>query len=126
MMPNQSRAKAWVEKFRCAGSGLAFAIRDQPSFWVHLSVAALVLVVASWLRIGPIQWTMLVFSIGGVLAAELFNTSIELLVSVLHPSRHPRIGQALDVAAAAVLVISLTAVVIGLIVLLPPLVERLL
>jgi diacylglycerol kinase (ATP) len=117
---------AWVSKFRCATLGVWFAFGGQSSFWVHLPVAMAVIAMAAWLNVSPVEWAVLILAIGGVLTAELLNSSIELLVSVLHPQHHPRIGQALDVAAGAVLVMSLAAAAVGLIVLLPPLYGRLL
>ncbi|MFG0266319.1 MAG: diacylglycerol kinase [Rhodopirellula sp. JB055] len=115
---------SWTSKFRCATLGVWFAFGGQSSFWVHLPVAVAVIVMAAWLDVSPAKWAILILAIGGVLTAELLNSSIELLVSVLHPQHHPRIGQALDVAAGAVLVMSLAAVAVGLIVLLPPLCGR--
>lgn len=116
---------SWAAKFRCATLGVWFAFGGQSSFWVHLPITAAVIAIAAWLNLEPIQWAVLILAIGGVLTAELLNSSIELLVSVLHPQHHPRIGQALDVAAGAVLVMSLAAAAVGLIVLLPPLYGRL-
>ncbi|MEO9590609.1 diacylglycerol kinase family protein [Rhodopirellula bahusiensis] len=120
-----SKPGTWASKFRCAILGVWFACGDQNSFWIHLPVAAAVIAMGAWLNVSPVEWAVLILAIGGVLTAELLNSSIELLVSVLHPQHHPRIGQALDVAAGAVLVMSLAAVTVGLIVLLPPLCSRL-
>lgn len=115
--------QTWSTKFRVAVVGLVWALRDQASFYVHLSVAAVVIVVAALLRLQPWQWLGLIFAIGGVLTAELFNTALELLVAVVHPDQDPRVGRVLDVAAAAVLVASLTAVTIGLLILGPEIYE---
>jgi len=48
-----------------------------------------------------------------VLAAELFNTAIELLADELHPHDSPRIRIVKDCAAAAVLVTVLGALIVG-------------
>lgn len=109
----------WTTKFRVALAGLVWALRDQASFYVHLSVAAAVIAVAAALRLQAWQWVGLIIAIGGVIAAELFNTAIELLVAIVHPAHDPRVGRVLDVAAAAVLMASLTAVMIGLFILGP-------
>jgi diacylglycerol kinase len=45
------------------------------------------------------------------------------LVTVLHPNRDPRIARALDAAAAAVLVVAIASVIVGIIVLGPPLLQ---
>ncbi len=113
--------QSWTDKFRVAFAGLFWALRDQASFRVHLSVTGAVIAVAASLRLQSWQWAGLIFAIGFVLTAELFNTSLEVLVAVMHPAHDPRVGRALDVAAAAVLVASLTAVAIGLLILGPEL-----
>ncbi|MCC9641268.1 diacylglycerol kinase [Rhodopirellula sp. JC740] len=120
-----SKPGTWLFKFQCAWRGIWFAVGDQNSFWVHLPIACCVVGLAGWLRLGPLQWATLLLAIGMVLTAELLNTSLELIVSVVHPQRHPRIGQALDIAAGAVLVMSLAAAAVGCIVLMPPLCDRL-
>lgn len=117
----KSTRAGWIEKFRVAVSGLVISVRTQPSFWVHLTAAASVVGVAAALQIESWRWCVLLIVISVVLAAELLNTAIEQLVSVLHPEHHPRVGEALDAAAAAVLIASAGAVVVGLVALLPPL-----
>ncbi len=114
----------WIAKFRYAIQGIAHALRSHSSFAVHVPVAAVVIALAVWLRLEPWRWAALLICIGMVLALELINTAIEMLVHVLHPGRDPRIGRVLDFAAAAVLVAAVTAAIVGLIVLLPPLWEK--
>jgi diacylglycerol kinase len=53
-----------------------------------------------------------------VIAAELFNSALEALARGLCPDHNPLVGKSLDIASGAVLVLSLTAVAIGLTVLL--------
>lgn len=118
-MPDKPRT--WIGKFRCAGNGLMFAARFHNSFHVHLLVAASVIVVAVILPLELWRWCVLLMSIGGVLTAELLNTAIEELVRTLHPGMSQPIGRALDIAASAVLIASITAVTVGAIVLSPPL-----
>lgn len=112
-------SQTWFTKFRVAFVGLFWALRDQASFHVHLSVATAVVILAALLRLQLWQWLALIFAIGIVLTAELFNTAIELLVAVMHPEHDRRVGRALDVAAAAVLVAALTAATIGVLILVP-------
>ncbi len=118
-MSQTPRKHSWSNKFRVAFSGLCWALRDQASFYVHLSVAATVIIVAAFLPLQLWQWVALIFAIGTVFTAELFNTALEQLVAVVHPDHDPRIGRALDVSAAAVLAASLAAVAIGILILGP-------
>ena len=111
----------WRNKFGYAFAGLRDSFLTQASFWVHLPIAAVVIVLATVLQLEPWRWAILVLCIGTVIAAELFNTALEQLVVVLHPTRDPSIGKALDAAAAAVLIVAIASVVVGLIVIGPPL-----
>jgi diacylglycerol kinase len=60
-------------------------------------------------------------TVGLVWVAEFVNTSVEAVVDLLSPDIHPLAKVAKDVAAAAVLIAALAAVVIGLLILGPPL-----
>ena len=61
--------------------------------------------------------------IGGVLVAEMLNTSLEYLAQAITDQPDPRIGKALDVASGSVLLASLFAAIVGLIVLVPPILD---
>jgi diacylglycerol kinase (ATP) len=64
------------------------------------------------------QWSLIAIAIGLVWAAELFNTAIESLADAITIDEHPLIRNAKDVSASAVLVASLTAGILGILVLL--------
>jgi diacylglycerol kinase (ATP) len=57
---------------------------------------------------------MVALAIGGVLAAEVFNTSVESLARALDSGPDQRIKDALDTARAAVLVAVGAAILVGL------------
>ena len=54
-----------------------------------------------------------------MISAELVNTAIERLTDLASPTRHPLAGQAKDVAAGAVLIISIAAAIVGGVVFIP-------
>ncbi|NNE00571.1 MAG: diacylglycerol kinase family protein [Pirellulaceae bacterium] len=120
-MANPERPTSWPGKFAVAISGLAWAVRTQSSFWIHLPIAAAVIIVGALLQVELWRWAALVLAIALVMTAELLNSAIEQLVTVLHPDQDQRIGQALDAAAAGVLIAAICSVAIGLITLGPPL-----
>jgi diacylglycerol kinase len=123
MSPHRN-GNLWLS-FKHAGEGLFHAIRTQLNFRIHLVATALVLAMGTWLRLPGPSWAILVLTIGMVLVTEMMNTAAEALVDLASPDYHPLAKLVKDVAAGAVLVIAIASVVVGLIVLGPPLLARL-
>jgi diacylglycerol kinase len=101
--------------FRHAGRGLAWALSSQANLRVHLLVAAVVLVAGLLLGFSAIEFVALLIAMALVITAELFNTTLEVLIDYAWPEHHPMIGRAKDVAAAAVLVAAAAAAVLGIV-----------
>ncbi len=112
----RTSSRTWSRKFADAFRGLCRAVRTQSSFAVHLGMAGAVVAAGGFFRVTGVEWSLLVFAIGLVLMAEIFNTAIESLARAPGSRRHPRVRDALDMASAAVLLAAITAAVIGVIV----------
>lgn len=115
----RSRAKS----FRYAFAGWWYVIRTQRNAWIHALASVVVIVVALILQIPLRDWAVLVLTIGMVWMAEFMNTALEAVVDLASPQQNPLAKVGKDVGAAAVLIAALAAIVIGLLVLGPPLVE---
>jgi diacylglycerol kinase len=113
------KPRSWRGKFQVAFRGLKLGIRGHSSFCVHFFFTALVLLTAFVLDCERLEWCLLIGCIGLVLTAELFNSTVETLFRGFPDELKKRTWPALDVAAGAVLLASLTAGVIGLIVFVP-------
>lgn len=98
--------------------GLRAAWRNEQSLRIQVLIAAGVVAIMLWLRPALIWWALVGGMIALILAMELLNTAIEQLADHLHPEEHPRIKMVKDCAAAAVLLLSIGAVWIGLLMLL--------
>jgi diacylglycerol kinase len=64
---------------------------------------------------------MLITVICMVWMAEFLNTALEAVVDLASPSHHPLAKTGKDVGAAAVLITALTSIIVGLLILGPPL-----
>lgn len=60
-----------------------------------------------------------------VFTAEFLNTAIEAVVDLASPHKHPLAKVGKDVGAGAVLIAAIVAILVGLLILWPPLWERL-
>ncbi len=98
---------------------MRLAVRSERHFRAHLVIAVLALLAAAWAGLAAAELGILVLTIAVVLVSELVNTAIEMLTDLLHPGAGHRAAAVKDVAAAAVLVSSGLAVVVGVMLFLP-------
>ena len=114
-----------IRSFGYAFSGWWFVIKTQRNAWIHAIASVMVIALALWLAIPERDLAVLILTIGFVWAAEFFNTALEAVVDLSTPAHHPlaRVGK--DVGAAAVLIAALVSVVIGVLLLGPPLATKL-
>jgi diacylglycerol kinase len=113
-----------IASFRHAFSGLGFVLRTQPNAWIHALATIVVIAAGLWLGIEKQDWLVLILTIAMVWMAECFNTALEQTVDLASPNIHPLARRAKDVAAAAVLVAAILSLIIGLIIFLPLLLNR--
>ncbi len=115
-----------LSSFKCAFAGLWHVVRTQRNARIHLAVTGVVVALGLWLGLSRSEWAIIALTIGTVLAAEAFNTVAEAAVDLATAEYHPLAKIAKDVAAGAVLLTAITAVVVGLLILGPPLWQALL
>jgi diacylglycerol kinase (ATP) len=112
---------ARIASFRHAFHGWWYVLRTQRNAWIHALATTLVIVLGLWLQLPARDWATLVLVIAMVWSAEFLNTSIEAVVDLASPAQHPLAKVGKDVGAAAVLIAAVAAVLVGLLILGPPL-----
>ena len=112
-----SRAASFGHAFH----GWRYVLRTQANAWIHSTVAAVVFVLGLWLQLPARDWAIIILITAVVFVAEFLNTAIEAVVDLASPGIHPLAKIGKDVGAAAVLVAALAAILIGLLILGPPL-----
>jgi diacylglycerol kinase (ATP) len=110
-----------ARSFRYAFAGWWYVIRTQKNAWIHTTISGAVLLVAFWLRLSPRDWAVLILAIAMVWMGEFLNTALEAVVDLASPELHPLAKVCKDVGAASVLIAALASVLIGLLILGPPL-----
>jgi len=114
-----------IQSFRHAFRGWFYVLQTQRNAWIHSVVATVIFIIGFWLEIPPRDWAMLILTAALVFTAEFINTSIEVTLDLASPEKHPLAKIGKDVGAAAVLVSALAAILIGLLILGPPLWQKL-
>ena len=120
--PNKTQSR--FASFRHAFAGWLHVLHTQRNAWIHAAATIIVFVIAFWVDLDRISTAILLVTIGLVWISEFLNTALEAIVDLASPEVHPlaRVGK--DVGAAAVLISALVAIFVGLLVLGPPLFNK--
>ncbi len=119
------RCSGRIDSFRFAFAGWKRLFRTQPNARIHLAITCAVVIMGLWLGLDMAEWAILWLAIGLVFTAELFNSALEAAVDLASLKVHPLAKAAKDMGAGAVLVSACVAVIVGLLILGPPLLAQL-
>jgi diacylglycerol kinase len=114
-----------LKSFAYALTGICVTFKSEQNFRIHIVAMIIAIVMGLYLKLSMPAWGLVIFSIGFVLVAELFNTAIERLGDeTANGKQKQMVKNVKDISAAAVLISALTAFVIGILFLLIPFVQR--
>lgn len=111
----------FLRSFQIGFLGFAHAIRCEQNMRIHCVAAIGVIAAGIILRLETSEWIAIVFCMGLVISAECMNTALERLADRVSGDMDPLIKQAKDCGSAAVLVLAVTAAVIGGVIFVPKL-----
>ncbi len=114
-----------LRSFKNAFVGWWHVIRSQQNAWIHALATVAVVLVASWLQLGMRDWAVLILTIAMVWTSEFLNTALEIVVDLASPDLHPLAKVGKDVGAASVLIAAGSAVIVGVLIMGPPLWQKL-
>ena len=118
-MDKNNQKQSLLKNFSFAFQGLRAAYQEEYSFRIELFIALLVVILSVILRISSLEWMLVIIAMAMVLSLELLNSRIERMMNILHPEVHDQVKVIKDISAAAVLIASLMALIIGLIIFIP-------
>lgn len=110
--------------FKNAFLGWWHVMRTQQNAWLHAIATVLALMMAFWLQLSVRDWAVLIITIAMVWIAEFLNTALEIVVDLASPEAHSLAKAGKDVGAASVLIAAASAVIIGILIMGPPLLEK--
>ncbi len=113
------------KSFGYALRGIWLVIKTQRNFRIHLFAAVIAILAGLFFNLSHNEWAILILTIFAVFSAEAFNTAIEKIIDLVCPEYNKLAGEAKDIAAGAVLLTAIMAVIIGLIIFLPKIIEKL-
>ena len=120
-----TKNRNWADTFKNAVAGCSWAFKNQKNFKVHLVISFLVLTLIFWL---PVPLTQVLILFGAIvfgLVMEMANTALEKTIDLITQEYHPQAKIVKDVAAGMMLITSIGLGLIGLLILLPLLWQKL-
>jgi diacylglycerol kinase (ATP) len=106
-------------------AGWLYMLRRQKNTRIQSVASILIMALALWLQVDFTGLALLIIVITIVWMAEFLNAAVEAVINLATPDLHPMAKVGKDVASAAVLLGVVASVLVGLLVLGPPLLHRL-
>lgn len=110
---------------RHALRGIRYTYEHERNFRIHSAISIVVIVLGISLGMSTVQWLFVITAIASVLALEVVNTVFEKVVDMFQPRVHEYAATIKDLMAAAVLIASVAAAVVGAFIFIPLLISRL-
>ena len=117
-------SKSRMASFRHALAGWLYMLRYQRNTRIQAVFSILAFALGLWLGLRPTEWAILILTITVNWMAEFINAALEAVVNLASPQVHPMARVCKDVGAAAVLLAAVAALIIGVLIMGPPLLER--
>lgn len=105
--------RTFFSSLKHALRGFLLVFKSENSFRLQVIAGVAVVVVAIYLPFEVWQKILLILMVAAVLVLEILNTIFERLADILKPRLHPLVKEIKDMMAAAVLLVSLTAVLVA-------------
>ncbi|WP_430906894.1 diacylglycerol kinase [Maribacter sp. 2-571] len=118
-MPKESFVKNRIKSVGFALRGAFLLLRTEASIKIQLFIAIVMTAAGFYFNISATEWILQVFAIGMVMGLEGLNTAVEKIADFIHPEYDAKIGFIKDIAAGAVMIVSIAATIIGAIIYLP-------
>lgn len=106
-------------------AGWLYMLRWQKNTRLQAVASIVILLLALWLQISFVEMAILILTITMVWMAEFVNAAVEAAVNLSTQNYHPMAKVAKDVASAAVLLGVVASILVGLLLLGPPLLATL-
>ncbi len=107
--------------FKYAWRGLVRMVRTKVNIKIQLAIFLLVVFLSVFFGFNTGQLALVLVVSALVLSLEVVNTAVEELADIVSPQYDEKIGSVKDIMAAAVMIVSVAASVVGVILFLPPL-----
>lgn len=113
----------FLKSFKYAARGVLSAFSSENNCRIQLAAAILAVGASWWLRLGPLEWALIVLCIALVIGMEMINSAIEKTCDRITREQDDYVRYVKDMAAGAVLWTSIAAAIVGALVFIPKIIN---
>ena len=115
----------FLRSFRFAGRGILAAFSSENNCRIQVAIAVVVVGLSFYLRLSPLEWAVVVICIGLVVGLEMVNSAIEKTCDRITREQDDYVRYIKDMAAGAVLWVSICSAVAGAVIFIPKIIQSL-
>lgn len=110
--------------FLNAQKGLRLVLKSEVNIRIHFVAALLIMIFAVCLEFSVSKICILLLTISAVICAEMVNSALEFSLDAMYKNKYSKlVGMAKDIAAGAVMFTTFIAVIIGLLLFVPAIID---
>ncbi|MBR1619528.1 diacylglycerol kinase family protein [bacterium] len=115
------KSQGFINTFRNARKGMRLSIKSEQNIRVHILCGALALALGFALHFSCVKFCILLLTIVMVISSEMMNSAIEFALDSIYHNRYSKmVGMAKDIAAGAVMIVTVVALMVGVLLFVPP------
>ena len=122
-MENKWKNKNFKEALKNSLNGIKYTFINGKNFQIQLVMAIIAVIAGIIFKISFFEWSIIIILVFLVLFAEMINTVVETVVNMITNEYNENAKIAKDISAGAVTLCALCSVIVGLIILIPKLLE---
>ena len=115
------KSQGFFNTFKNARKGMRLSLKSEQNIRVHIICGALALALGFALHFSCVKYCILLLTIVMVISSEMLNSAIEFALDSIYHNKYSRmVGMAKDIAAGAVMIVTVVALMIGVLLFVPP------
>ena len=123
-MENKKSLGRYLKSFKFSFEGMRYAFYHEQNLIVMFFVAIIAIILGLVLKVNYVETLVIILLIGIVMSLEMINTAIEAVVDLHDGNKKSKLGKvAQDSASGAVAFMSVIALLVGLMIFIPKIID---
>ncbi|MBP3820182.1 diacylglycerol kinase family protein [bacterium] len=118
------KRQGFKNTFKNARKGMRLSIKSERNIRIHIGAGILAILLSIGFHFSTVKFCIVLLTISSVITSEMINSAIEFALDAMYHNRYSKIvGMAKDIAAGSVMMVTIIAILIGVLLFLPPLID---